>query len=76
MNTEMTQEIYVALLNEGTAVWRPVEAIVVGDGLYRIVSKNPNPDDEQWEFTTGDIVQCITKSLSGGSRLVAVEKVG
>ena len=70
--------IYVFLLDEGTDVWRPIEAIPVGDGVYRIVSENPDPEAEHWQFSTGDLVRCELKSLSEGSdyqnRLVAVEK--
>lgn len=65
----------MALLNEGVEVWRPVEAIEVGDGIFQIVSENPDPTDEEWEFTTGDIVRCALKSFSDGSGLVAVERV-
>ncbi len=72
--------IYVALLDEGTPVWRPVDAIARGNSLFQIVSENSYPDDEHWEFTTGDSVRCEERVLSGnfGRRnllLVAVEKV-
>ena len=68
------QQIYVAILDEGTDVWRPVEAVEVSKGLFRIVSKNAHPDNEHWEFTTGEIVRCQSKEFSGGSvGLVAVE---
>jgi hypothetical protein len=67
-----TVTIYVALLDEGTDVWRPVQAQRQGDGSYLIVSSNDAADDEKWQFTTGSAVRCETRKLSGGDRLVAV----
>ncbi len=71
-------QIFVYLLNEGIDVWRPVQAVALEGGLYKIVSKNPDPDGEHWEFTTGDIVRCVEKTLTDirtpGSCLVAVGK--
>ena len=68
-------EIYIALLDEGTEVWRPVEAVRVSQNVYRIISENPNPEDERWEFARDDLVQCRAKTLSNGmSVLVASEK--
>jgi hypothetical protein len=40
--------VYVALLDEGTAVWRPIVAESVGAGLFRLFG--PVPDGEAWEF--------------------------
>jgi hypothetical protein len=68
-----TTQIYVALLNEGTAVWRPVAAEALGSGLYRIVSPDPDPNNEVWEYKSGQVVRCIRQTLSGGEVLVAVE---
>lgn len=65
--------IYVALLDEGTSVWRPVEAQLLGENIYRIVSENADPDDEHWEFSTGSLVRCEVRRLSGGEAIVAVE---
>ncbi len=53
--------IHVQLLDEGTEVWRPVEAIALENGTFRIVSENPHPDDERWQFTNGQVVCCETK---------------
>jgi hypothetical protein len=55
LTNEPTFTIYVTLLDEGTNVWRPVEAVCLGGGLYRIVSTPPR--DEHWQFTTGQAVQ-------------------
>jgi hypothetical protein len=67
--------IYVYLLDEGTDVWRPVEAVHVGEDRYRIMSVNVDPEDERWQFSTGDVVRCSRRALSGGPALVAHERV-
>jgi hypothetical protein len=51
-------QIYVELLDEGTSVWRPVEATEEGDGLYRIIKPNPIPEGEHWQFPLGAVVRC------------------
>ena len=69
-------EIFVALLGEGVDVWRPVLAEPVGGSLYRIATVNSDPQDEHWQFVTGDVVRCEPREFSGGTRgLVAVERV-
>lgn len=68
-------QIYVALLDEEVDVWRPVDALPVGPGEYRIVSHNLDPEDEHWEFQQGEVVRCYPKTFSGGVQgLVAVER--
>lgn len=70
----LRERIYVRLLDEGTAVWRPVEAERLGDDALCIVPNQPKDDDaEQWEFSPGDIVRCQLEELSGERVLVAVE---
>jgi len=69
-----SETIYVALLDEGTAVWRPVEAARLPTGLYRIMSENQEPEIEKWAFPSGAIVRCEERKFSGGvTALVAVE---
>src|SRR3546814_19014585 len=72
MSIQETTTIYVALLDEGTDVWRPVQAAQRTDGSYIILSTNGDPEDEKWQFPYGSIVQCEIKPLSGGNQLVAV----
>lgn len=68
--------IYVYLLNEGTDSWCPVSAEYVRDDIYRIVSVNEDPEDEEWQFQTNDCVRCKSKVFSGGeSGMVAVERL-
>ena len=68
-----TETIYVALLDEGTDVWRPVLAARRADDLFEIISTNDDPEDEKWQFPPGSLVKCEHRTLSGGRRLVAVE---
>jgi hypothetical protein len=68
------ETIFVYLLDEGTDVWRPIEAVSMGNDQYRIVSENKDPEDENWQFKTGQVVRCATRRLSDGDRLVAIEK--
>lgn len=70
---QITEEIHVHLKDEGTDVWRPVDAIGLNEGIYQIPSGTRVPDDENWEFLPGTIVRCVTKELSDGVRLVAIE---
>jgi hypothetical protein len=42
--------IYVAPLDEGVDVWRPVAAEYLGNDLYRLLDETP--EDEVWEFVT------------------------
>ena len=64
--------IYVYLLNEGTDVWRPVDAEELSSNKFRIVSRNSDHDDEQWQFNAGDVVIAELRTLAGGPCLVAV----
>ena len=60
-----TATIMMPLLNEGTQVWRPTNADRQINGAYLIVG--PKPDDEDWAFQIGDIVQCESRSFADGS---------
>jgi hypothetical protein len=66
------ETIYIALLDEGVDVWRPVEAQREGD-YYRIVGSGP--ETEKWAFGPGSLVRCEQRELSEGPALVAVEAV-
>jgi hypothetical protein len=68
------ETIYVYLFDEGVDCWRPVEAVREGEDRYRIVSANPHPEDERWEFGSGDLVICERRRLSEGEALVAVRR--
>lgn len=47
--------IYIALLAEGTPVWRPVAAQQQADGTFLILEQDV-PEDEQWQFLPGERV--------------------
>ncbi|MBD9358338.1 hypothetical protein [Methylomonas albis] len=66
-------EVSVALVNEGTEVWRPVRAVPFDGETYLISPDQLIPDDEEWQFLPGQVVRCIHKPFSSGkSAWVAV----
>lgn len=67
--------VYMELVGEGVAVWRPVEAERREDGLFRILSSPPD-ETETWMFPPGSVVRCEEKTFSGGSKgLAACERI-
>lgn len=65
--------IFVALMNEGTDVWRPVAAERLSEHRFLIVEACET-DDEVWQFPPGSVVRCELREFSGGkSGLTAVE---
>jgi hypothetical protein len=62
-------QIFVPLLNEGTNVWRPVEAEHLGDDRYRIIQEQP--EDEEWLVASGQTVQCTPFRFSDGAEGLA-----
>ena len=69
---EALTTIYMPLLNEGTDVWRPVEAMKITDLGY-MVTEAPQPEEE-WAFQPGHILRCEERQLSGETLFVAVAK--
>lgn len=68
----MKEQIYIYLLNEGTDVWRPVDAELIEENIYKILSKNTD-SSEEWQFSTNDIVECEDKIFQNGDKgLIAV----
>jgi hypothetical protein len=69
------ETVYMELVAEGVAVWRPVEAERREDGLFQIVSSPPD-ETETWMFPPGSVVRCEEKTFSGGSKgLAACERI-
>ena len=66
--------IYVALLDEGVDVWRPVEAEKLHDDVYLIVSQPYDREIERWQFEPGDRVRVQLIDSSGGRILAATGK--
>ena len=71
-----TKSIFVRLVDEGTDVWRPVEALAIGECLHVILEQRYDRTDEHWEFPPGAVVRTETQSKSGRSVPVAVERIG
>lgn len=69
-----TETIYVPLINEGTEVWRPVEAEPVSDALFRVESKAS--DDEQWGYASGQIVAVEERMWSNGDHGLVATRIG
>ena len=73
-NMVAATQVFVALLDEGTEVWRPVQARPLGGDRYELLGIVPA--GERWQFTPGQRVRCREKTFSGGSKgLVAYESV-
>ena len=67
--------IFVALMDEGTEVWRPVTAERIFDDRYLLVGIC-DTDVETWQFPPGSMVRCERRRFAGGEwALVAVELV-
>ena len=67
---KMIQQIYVALVNEGVTVWRPVLAEQVEEDCWRLLGAQPT--DEEWQFQPGEVVRCEKQTRGGTLRMVAV----
>ena len=66
----MAEIILMPLIDEGTEVWRPVEAEPVGDGAWRVLG--PVPYGETWAFAPGTVVRCERRNHGGEIVLAAV----
>jgi hypothetical protein len=69
----MFHTIYIKLLNEGTEVFRPVDALLIRDNIYEIAQAQIG--DEDWEFNSGSKVYCNLKKIEHADCLVAVKEV-
>lgn len=70
-----THTIFVRLLNENVDVWRPVQAVLLGDDVYHIIEQPYDRSNEQWQFEPGTAVKCKYTLLSDGLCLVALSRV-
>lgn len=76
MNANKRHTIFVLVLNEPSTMWKPVEALEMSADTYQIISENPDPQEQKWQFVTGDIVRCKTHTFINGSQgMVAVERL-
>jgi hypothetical protein len=64
--------IYIPLLNEGTSVVRPTQGVKLGENVYRVLpTQDYDPNDEEWEFPPGSVVEGTHEVRSGREILVA-----
>jgi len=72
LECNMTAEIWVRLLDEGTNVYLPVLAEVLDDNIFRLLASDDyDPEDERWEFLPGSLVRCVQERRDGGTVLIA-----
>lgn len=66
--------LFVRLLNEGTDVSRPAEALDLGDGRFRLLpTANYDSEDEIWEFPPGSTVRAEVRTRQSGTYRLAVK---
>jgi hypothetical protein len=69
-----TVTVYVALLDEGVNVWRPVKATLITPSVFRLCG--PIPEFEVWQFQPGELVRCENRIFAEGEcQLTAIEKI-
>lgn len=66
-----SKEIYVALLDEGVDVWKPVRAEHIQGNVYRIVEQPYDRNIETWQFEPGQTVECEWITMYEGRVLAA-----
>lgn len=65
--------IYVRLLDEGTAVARPTQALRLSHDRFKLMpTPGYDPTDENWEFPPGSVVEAERQRWASGEILVAV----
>lgn len=70
-----TRTIYIELLDEGTRVYRPTQAIPLKESLYKILATdNYDPEDECWKFKPGSIVEAEFEFLGEPKEKVLIAK--
>lgn len=75
MNTEQNI-VYVRLLEEGTEVFRPTNAVYISNEAFKLLPcEGYDPEDEKWEFLPGSIVRCEKRVLEGKEIMLAVKKI-
>jgi hypothetical protein len=64
-----SHQVFVRLLDEGADVWRPVPAVPLADGTYRLTGARSG--DERWEFEPGAVVPCEPRQFGDRSEGLA-----
>jgi hypothetical protein len=71
----MSNEINIALMDEGLNVWRPVPALRLQGDTYVVLRPDDyDPTVESWQFPPGTLVICEQKQLSDGIVPVAMRQ--
>jgi hypothetical protein len=70
LSSSVASTVHVALAGEGVDVWRPVQALLLAGGVYRLAGEQP--EGERWAFPPGAVVRCELRQLDGAECLVAV----
>lgn len=65
--------VLMPLEDEGTDMWRPVQAQLLSSDRFEIIG--PMPADEHWRYQPGSIVRCEVQQREDGEALVAVARV-
>jgi hypothetical protein len=74
--TATSTSIFIPLLNEGTPVLRPTLAIEVGENAFKVLpTPNYDPEEEEWEFPPGCVVEGALECRGGQEILVAKKKI-
>jgi len=63
--------IFVARLDQGADVWRPVQARPLNSGHFRIIGVEADTSDETWQFPAGAIVRCDNRQFADGTNGMA-----
>jgi hypothetical protein len=66
--------VFMALLDEGVDVWRPVFAEWLHDDVYRITEQPYDREIETWQFEPGASVVCEPIASSDGLMLAATRR--
>lgn len=65
----MKRPVFVELLDEGTDSWRTVEAIDLGEGLFRLDQpEGYDAESESWAFLPGEMVRLQQAELPDGTK--------
>jgi len=71
--TNKVVTIYVRLLDEGTEVSRPTQAIDLGGDRFRLIATpDYDPENETWEFLPDTEVRGEIRSSEVGEHLFAI----
>lgn len=70
------QEILVRLLNEGTDVYKKAKGLCINPRTFILLKPNDyDPDDEDWEYKPGSIIECVIEEHGGKEYMVAAKMI-